>query len=309
MGATKAAQTASRQRTRPVRSSLRDRAFIVGVYSVICVIAFICFLPFWAIVVNSFASESSLSANGYQLWPAAFSLDAYRFMFASDQLYRSYRVTATVTTLGSVLAVLITTMYAYAISHYRVRYRNVISFMTYLTMIFGSGLVGFYLTVARDLHLKDSVWALILPYLLNPFYTLILMGFFRQLPRELHEAAIIDGANDIHVFFRIIWPLSLPVIATVTLFYALQYWNDWWLALLFIDIERMHPLQMMIRRLISTLNATNYLGGSGFRIGVVVPNEGLQLTIVCLTIGPIILVYPFVQKYFVKGITLGAVKG
>ena len=292
-----------------MRPSPRDRAFTVGVYSVICVITFICFLPFWAIVVNSFASESSLSANGYQLWPTAFSLDAYRFMFASDQLYRSYRVTVTVTTLGSVLAVLITTMYAYAISHYRVRYRNVISFMTYLTMIFGSGLVGFYLTVSRDLHLKDTIWALILPYLLNPFYTLILMGFFRQLPRELHEAALMDGANDIHVFFRIIWPLSLPVIATVTLFYALQYWNDWWLALLFIDNERMHPLQMMIRRLISTLNAANYLGGSAFRLGVVVPNEGLQLTIVCLTIGPIILVYPFIQKYFVKGITLGAVKG
>ncbi|WP_238403669.1 carbohydrate ABC transporter permease, partial [Paenibacillus paridis] len=137
--------------------------------------------------------------------------------------------------MGTVLAVIITAMFAYVLAHPKVKYRNTLAFLTYLAMVLGGGLVGFYIMVSNWLHLKDSLWALILPYLLNPFYAFILVAFYKSLPYEINEAATIDGAGDIRLFYKIILPISTPVIATVSLFYAIQFWNDWYLSLLFID--------------------------------------------------------------------------
>ncbi len=288
---------------------MRERLFIFTIYSVLLLAAIACFVPFWLVFINSFATESSIQTLGYRFIPRGFSLTAYEFLLSGQQLFRSYRVTLFVTIVGTVLSVLITATYAYALSHPKVKYRNVFSFLTYFTMLFGTGLVGFYMLVANWLGLKDSVWALILPYLLNPFYAFILVSHFRTLPYELNEAATVDGANDLVIFFRVIFPISIPVMATVSLFFALQYWNDWYLALLFIDDYKLHPLQMMIRQLMSNLNARAYVAGSQMEYNVVVPTYGMQLAIVCVTIGPILFVYPFIQKYFVKGIMIGAVKG
>lgn len=288
---------------------MRERAFVVMMYTVLVIFALVCFLPFWLVIINSFATETSIQTQGYQFFPRGFSLSAYEYLFSGKQLFSSYKVTLFVTTVGTLLAVLITATYAYTLSHPRVKYRNILSFLTYFTMLFGAGLVGFYMLIANWLGLKDSIWALILPYLLNPFYAFILVSFFRTLPFEMNEAATVDGANDLVIFFRIIWPISTPIIATVSLFYALSYWNDWWLSLLFVDNYKLHPLQMMIRQLMSNLNAKAYVAGSGTNYNIVVPTFGMQLAIVCVTIGPILFVYPFIQKYFVKGITIGAVKG
>ena len=286
-----------------------NKIFTIFVYLFVLAFAIICFLPFWLVVINSFASETSILRHGYMLIPETFSLNAYSFVLSGEQVFRSYGITLFVTFVGTTLAVLVTTTFAYVLAHPKVKIRNILSFMTYFTMIFGSGLVGFYMLIANWLHLKDSIWALILPYILNPFYVFILVSFFRTLPYEIYEAATIDGSNDIYTFFKIIWPISLPAIATVLLFYALQFWNDWWLALLFIDNYKLHPLQIMIRRLLSSIDAQNYVAGSGSSYKIAVPSQSLRLSIVCLTIGPIILLYPFVQKYFVKGMTIGAVKG
>ncbi|AZS13795.1 carbohydrate ABC transporter permease [Paenibacillus lutimineralis] len=288
---------------------MRERAFVVMMYTVLVIFALVCFLPFWLVIINSFATETSIQTQGYQFFPRGFSLSAYEYLFSGKQLFSSYKVTLFVTTVGTLLAVLITATYAYTLSHPRVKYRNILSFLTYFTMLFGAGLVGFYMLIANWLGLKDSIWALILPYLLNPFYAFILVSFFRTLPFEMNEAATVDGANDLVIFFRIIWPISTPIIATVSLFYALSYWNDWWLSLLFVDNYKLHPLQMMIRQLMSNLNAKAYVAGSGTNYNIVVPTFGMQLAIVCVTIGPILFVYPFIQKYFVKGITIGAIKG
>jgi len=288
---------------------LRERAFVVMMYTILVIFALVCFLPFWLVIINSFATETSIQTQGYQFFPRGFSLSAYEYLFSGKQLFSSYKVTLFVTIVGTLLAVLITATYAYTLSHPRVKYRNILSFLTYFTMLFGAGLVGFYMLVANWLGLKDSIWALILPYLLNPFYAFILVSFFRTLPFEMNEAATVDGANDLVIFFRIIWPISTPIIATVSLFYALSYWNDWWLSLLFVDNYKLHPLQMMIRQLMSNLNAKAYVAGSGTNYNIVVPTFGMQLAIVCVTIGPILFVYPFIQKYFVKGITIGAIKG
>ncbi|WP_436239509.1 carbohydrate ABC transporter permease [Paenibacillus sp. LjRoot153] len=276
---------------------------------IVLLFALFCFVPFWLVFIDSFASEASFMAHGYQLLPSALTLDAYKFILQGDQIFRSYRVSILVTVLGTALSVIITAMYAYVIANRKFKYRNILSFLTYFTMVFGAGLVGFYILIANWLHLKDSVWALILPYLLNPFYAFILVSFYRTLPYEINESATIDGAREIRIFFKIILPITAPAIATITLFYALQYWNDWWLSLLFIDNYKLHPLQMMIRQLISNLNVSSYVSGSSTSYTVSAPTNVVQMATVCLTIGPIVLVYPFVQKYFVSGLTVGAIKG
>jgi len=283
--------------------------FTFLIYLVVTLIALFCFVPFYLVVVNSFASEVNILANGYQLVPEQFSLYSYEFLFEGKQVFNSYRVTITVTTVGTILATLISSMFAFAISSKKVKYRNILSFMTYFSMVFGAGIVGHYLLIANWLDLKDTIWALILPYMINPFFVFILVSFFRTVPTELSEAATVDGANDIIIFFRIVVPVSKPAIATVGLLYALQYWNDFWLALMYIDDYRLHPLQIMIRQLISNLRAASYIGNTQTAYQQIVPNYGVQLATVCLTIGPIIFLYPFLQRYFVAGLTVGSVKG
>ncbi|MBB6690880.1 carbohydrate ABC transporter permease [Cohnella xylanilytica] len=289
--------------------SFTEKTFVVFLYAFTGLFALACFVPFWLVLINSFADESAIKRHGYQLLPKDFSLSAYQFVMHGKQVASSYFVSTTVTVAGTVLAVLVTSMYAYVLAHPKVKYRSALSFLTYFTMIFGAGLVGFYILIANWLHLKDTLWALILPYLLNPFFAFIMVSFFRTLPYEINEAATVDGANDLKIFFRIILPISKPVIATVGLFYALQYWNDFFLALMFIDDYKLHPLQMMIRQLISNINISAYVGGSQTVYNQPLPTYGVQLATVCLTIGPIVFLYPFIQKYFVKGITIGALKG
>ena len=285
-----------------------EKVFSISIYIFLILFVLFCFLPFWLVFINSFSDESDILTRGYQLWPLKFSFKAYEYLIQGKQLYKSLGVSIFVTLTGTALAIMITAPYAYTLAHRKVRYQNILAFMTYFTMIFGAGLIGFYLLVSRWLGLKDTIWAMIFPYMLNPFYTFILIAYYRQLPFEINEAAIVEGAGEISIFYKIIWPISLPVIATVALFYSLQYWNDWWLALLFIDKPNLHPLQMMLFRLISSLSVSQYIsGGTGYR--EMVPSKGIQLATVCVTIGPIIFAYPYVQKHFIKGITLGAVKG
>jgi putative aldouronate transport system permease protein len=286
-----------------------DKCFTLFIYGFIILFILVCIIPFWMVIIDSFASESSLQINGYQLFPTHFSLYAYQYLFKGKQIFHSYGVTLFVTIVGTILAVFVTATFAYVLAHRKVKYRNTLSFLTYLTMIFGAGLVGSYILIANWLGLKDSIWALILPYLLNPFYAFILVAFYRTIPYELNEAATIDGANDLSIFFRIIWPVAVPSIASITLFYALQYWNDWFLALMYIDNYKLHPLQIMIRQLISNTNMQSYISGGGAGYDTPTPQHGVQLATVCITIGPIILFYPFIQKFFVNGLTVGAVKG
>lgn len=290
------------------RSILSDKIFKLVIYVVVVAFALFCFIPFWIVVINSFSDTILLNTKGYRIMVTKFSLDAYKYLFSGKQVYTSYCVSLFQTIVGTALAVLVSSMFAYAISHKKVKYAGILSFMTYFVMIFGSGLVGFYLLVANWLHLKDSLWALVLPYLLNPFNVFLLVSFFRGNPYEIYESATIDGANDIVIFFKIILPISKPAIATVTLFYGLQYWNDWWLSLLFIDNTDRHSLQMMLRTLMSATNASQYIVNSSEYIKNL-PSEGFKLAVVCITIGPIVLLYPFMQKYFVKGMTIGSVKG
>lgn len=263
--------------------------------------------PFWLVVVNSFASEASISKFGFQVWPSEFTLAGYKYLLKGGQIFTSYKNSLIITVAGTVMATFLTTTYAYFLSAKKVKYRNAFSFLTYMAMLMGTSLVGFYIMITR-LNLKDTLWALILPNMLNPFYAFILVSGFKEIPYELNEAAYMDGAGEFQIFSKIIVPVAKPTIVIIMLFYTLQYWNDWWLSVLFIDDYKLHPLQMMIRQMISNINASSYINSAG-SLNIVVPTNSIKMVVVCATIGPIILVYPFIQKYFVKGITLGAVKG
>ncbi|MFC5407397.1 carbohydrate ABC transporter permease [Cohnella soli] len=291
------------------RISASDGIVSVFVYAFVTLFALFSFIPFWLVTINSFASESELGKHGFRLLPGEWSLDAYKYLLTGKQIYYSYGVTLFVTIVGTAAAVIITSMFAYVLAHPKIKYKNQLSFLTYFTILFGTGLVGFYIVITMWLGLKDTIWAMILPSLINPFYTFILVSFFRTLPFEVYESAIVDGAGDYRIFFRIIWPISVPAIATISLFYAIFYWNDWWLALLFVDDYKLQPLQLMIRQLVSNLNILSYIQGSPGSYSGGLPNQGVRLATVCLTIGPIVFLYPYIQKFFVKGLTIGSVKG
>ncbi len=222
-------------------------------------------------------------------------------------MLNAYGITILVTVLGTTLGLAITALIAYPISRADFPFRKFLSFYVFFTMLFNGGLVPTYLLYTNILNLKNSLFALIIPILLvNGFFIILMRTFFSSsIPTPVVESAYIDGAGEFKIFYKIVLPLSLPVLATVGLFQGIAYWNDWFNALMFIDNPHNHPLQMMLRRIVSNANL-DYLNTN---INIPVSASGVQLSTVCITIGPIIFLYPFLQRYFIKGMTIGAVKG
>lgn len=278
--------------------------------AIIIAFAVICLIPFVLVISSSFSSETSIIQDGYSLWPKHFTLDAYKMLFSSHTIGPAYGVTIFVTVIGTFLSMLITSAAAYALSCKQFYHRGKIAFFIYFTMLFSGGLVPTYLWITKYLHLTDSVWALILPSLVNPWNLLLLRNFFAGIPDSLAESARIDGANDIVILFKIILPISLPGLATIGLFYALAYWNEWYKALLYIRDSSKYPLQyliMQIQRNVQYVQQNAAQGGAATE--GIVPAYSSQMATAVVTIGPIILLYPFLQKYFVQGLTVGSVKG
>ncbi|GGE02502.1 carbohydrate ABC transporter permease [Paenibacillus nasutitermitis] len=278
-------------------------------YSLLMVLSIICIIPLWLVLSASFTLETELTLNGYGLIPAQFSLDAYRFIFNdAGQLINSYMVTIVVTILGTIFALAITALLSYPLSRKDFVFRNSFSFYIFFTMLFNGGLVPFYILVSQYLHLRDTVWALIIPYLVQPFYVLLMRSFFSAIPTSLIESAKIDGAGELYIFYKIIVPLSKPVLSTVGLFMSLIYWNDWYLGLLFIENRNLLPLQYLLMTLMTNIEvmSSNFQASSGLAR---IPTESARMAMAILAVGPIAFVYMFFQKYFVKGLTVGAVKG
>ncbi len=262
--------------------------------------------PFLIVLAVSFSDESSIAKNGFRLIPEKWSLGAYRLLFEGSVVFDAYRISIIVTVAGTALSVLITSMLGYALSRKNLKYRNVLNMIVYIPMIFSGGLVPFYMVLLK-LHLKDNILGLILPMLFNPFFMFLILNFFRGLPDAVIESAKIDGAGEFRIYRSIVMRLAAPGIATITLFYALNYWNEWNLALLLINDTKLYPLQYLLRMI---LMRVTYVGQAAMNANVSeIPAESTKMATVIITIGPIMLVYPFVQKYFIKGITIGAVKG
>ena len=269
-------------------------------------------IPMLLVVSISLTDEGALLSNGYKLIPQQWSFDAYKVILESPaQLIRAYGITIIVTVIGTISGLLLTSMLSYTISRRDYRYARVTTFYVFFTMLFSGGLVPFYMLVTQYLHLKDSVWALIIPYLLNPFYVLIMKGFMDKIPTEIIESAKLDGASEMKTFFRVILPLSTPALATVGLFIAFTYWNDWWLGLLFIDSPKLVPMQLLLYRTMNTIEfLTNNIGDLNISVDLSkFPSLSARMALAVLVAGPMMLVFPFFQRYFVKGITLGSVKG
>jgi putative aldouronate transport system permease protein len=291
-----------------MRRSVLLRTFEVLNVVYLTIIALLLVSPFLLVLGTSFSTEKSIMLHGYAMWPREFSLDAYKFVVRGGSIFRAYGVSVFVTFAGTLIAVLITSMAGYAISRKILRFRNAIALVFYFTMLFNGGIVPWYIMVGK-MGLRNSIWVLILPICFSPFLMLLIRNFFQTLPEAVIESVKLDGAGEMRIFLQIILPMALPGFATITLFYMLSFWNDWWLALCFIDKEALFPLQYLLRKVLSsTLYAS--MGGMQSKMNVgTAPTESAKTATSILTIGPIILVYPFIQKYFIKGITIGAVKG
>ncbi len=272
--------------------------------------ALLCALPFVVMVVNSFNTEQNIIRYGYALVPKVFSLRAYATIFKSPTIVLgAYGVTVFVTAVGTLLGLFIMSSAAYVIYRKDFRFRNAFALIIYLTTMFSGGLIPFYILVTRYLQLKNTYLAMIVPALATGYNVILLKNFFKSIPDALVESAKIDGAGDFYIYWRLIVPLSTAGLATIGLFVALGYWNDWYLAMLFIERYRMYNLQYFLYRMLNDIEGMNRMGS---RAGVPLPQmpqESMKMALGVVVSGPIILLYPFLQRYFVKGITLGAVKG
>ena len=289
----------------------RDRRVFNGIgYCYITVLTLFCLIPFVLIVSGSLTSQESILANGYRLIPAEFSLEAYEFLFkAPGDMLRAYGVTIFVTASGTAVSLFITSMAAYVLSCATFRYRNAMSFFFYFTTVFGGGLVPWYIFNVKYLHFKNSLISLILPMMVNATYLLILKSYMKNIPESVIEAARLDGASDWQIYTMVAMPLCKAGLAAVGLFTALNYWNDWYDAMLFIDNSKLYPLQYYLNDI---LNKSQGMAAAAAQAGIPVaqiPTEPIKLAMTVVATGPILLLYPFLQKYFVKGVTIGAVKG
>ncbi|OAS17711.1 carbohydrate ABC transporter permease [Paenibacillus oryzisoli] len=273
-----------------------------------------CILPVILVIIVSVTHNDSLINEGYSFFPSKWSLIAYETVFKDfATMANAYKVSIGVTVVGTLLSVLFMALYAYPLSRKDYPYRNIFTFFLFFTMLFNGGIVSRYMIYTQTLHLKDSYMALILPLLIVPFNVIIMRTFFQStIHPALIESARIDGAGELRIFLRIVLPLSLPVLATMALFSTINYWNDWFNALLFINKEHMYPIQFLMLRVLKDVqyirdNLT--VASQNPELLKNLPNESLQMALAFIAMGPILIVYPFFQKYFVKGLTVGAVKG
>ncbi|MFC3745306.1 carbohydrate ABC transporter permease [Paenibacillus sp. GCM10012306] len=277
---------------------------------IVTLIALFCVIPFVIILSSSMTREMDILTSGYNLFPKNFDFAAYQYLFQRmSVILNGYKVTSLVTVIGTIASLAITAMIAYPMSLRRLKYRNFISGYVLLTMLFSGGMVPWYIICVKYLHLHNNMAALILPSMVNGFNVFLMRSYFSSIPEEMHESAKIDGSGEFRTLISIIVPLSTPVFASVGLFIALGYWNDWWLGLMLIDKIELQPLQLLLRTIISNVD---YLANSSVLATTadqMMPRESIKMAATMITIGPIIFLYPFLQKYFVKGLMLGAIKG
>ncbi|QJD86466.1 carbohydrate ABC transporter permease [Cohnella herbarum] len=285
------------------------QACLLAIVSILCIL---CIIPFLMVISGSLSTEKDIVDYGYTLIPKHLTLLSYKvLLLGSGRILDAYGVTVLVTAIGTVLALLVNSMGAYVLTRKALKYRNILSVYALITLLFNGGMVPWYFVCVNYLHLQDSLLALILPALGNAFNMYLVRNYMLSVPEEIYESAKMDGAGDLKYFFRFMLPLSKPVLATVGLFTALAYWNDWFIALMLVNKQELQPLQLILRTIVSNIEFVKNSGNAMDiqRLTAQLPSEGIKMAATVITIGPIVFLYPFVQKYFVKGIMIGAVKG
>ncbi len=289
----------------------QDRIFHAVSHIILILASLSCIIPFLILLVASVTDETYLIANGYSLFPKAFSWDAYTYLAKqASTIMRAYGVTLVITIVGTAVSMIITCLLAYPLSMPNLPGRKFFSFYVVFAMLFNGGLVPTYIMYTQYFHIKDTIWALIVPgLLLRVFNVLLVKSYFTtNIPGEILEAARIDGSSEANTLFRIVLPLSKPIMATIGLMTGLNYWNDWYNGLIYLNDEKLYSLQVLLN---SILKNVQYLANNdvGVNITVQLPATSVRMAIAVIAVIPILVIYPFCQKYFVKGIVMGAVKG
>lgn len=293
------------------KSSKLSHAIVI---SVLIAITILVILPFVMLVSISISNEQQVVEYGYSIIPRGIDFSAYKYVLQNPEpILRAYGVTATYSAVAMVLAVLFMAMLAYPLSKRDFKGKKTISFYVYFTMLFSGGLVPTYILITEYLNLDDTLWVYILPGLISPWYVFMMRTFFQDIPYEISESACIDGAGEYTIFFRMILPLSKPVLATVALFTFLAKWSDWYTAMLYINDDNLISLQYLLQRMmenITLLTSISDSGGLSMTLSdVEIPSETVRMAMAVIVAGPALLIFPFFQKYFVKGLTIGSVKG
>ena len=285
-------------------------AFLNALMIFFCILTLI---PIYVIVISSLTSEASLAANGYRLWPEEFSGMAYRFLFGQGSIVGiAYKNTIIATVAGTLLSVIMVALYAYPLSRDNFKFGTFFIFYAFFTLLFNGGLVSYYMVMRQVLNLQNTLWALFLPSAFSPFWVIVMRTYYKMnVPNEVVEAARMDGAGEWRTFIQIVIPLSTPGLATVALFSAIGIWNNFFNALLLVDDAQYYSLQFTIY---TTLNNIRFLLENADKMqGLVnvsdLPSQTFRMAMAVVTVGPIILAYPFFQRYFIKGLTIGSVKG
>ena len=278
-------------------------------------IALMCLIPFLMVLSGSFSSEAAISANGFSIFPQEFNLEAYKTVFKEPTVViRAYATTIILTIVGTGLGLLLQTVTAYVLSRRDFEWRNAFSFFFYFTTLFSGGLVPTFILYTQTLNLQDSYLALLLPSVFSVYNLLVMKSYITAIPDSLVESARIDGCGEVRTLFQIVFPLIKPALATVGLFIALAYWNDWYNAMLYIKSAEKYPLQYFLYQQVNNIETYKKLIANNAISGTVIssmslPTQTLKMALTIVVTGPIVLAFPFVQKYFVQGITIGAVKG
>lgn len=293
-----------------VRIGTSDKIIRGFGYAFITLYAVCCIIPFLIIVSSSFTSEAVIRAEGVQLFPKDITLEAYKMVTKSGGIWKSYALTIIMTLVGTTLGLSIISMTGYALQRKDFHFRNAISFYIYFTSLFSAGLAPYYLLMTQTYHLQDSYLAVLLPLLMSPWLIILMKNFVKAIPHEITESGKIDGAGDMKIFVSLILPMLKPALATIGLFLALGYWNEWYQSSLFLGSKvAVKPLQYTLYEVVNKIDALkNSVAGQFVNIADI-PQESVKMANAVLATGPIVLLYPFVQRYFISGITVGAVKG
>jgi len=291
-------------------ATIGSRVFDVLNYVVLTLVAFTTILPFIYIIGASFASEYELATRPMFIIPRDVTLDAYKFIFSSNKILTSFGNSVFITVLGTLINLFFTVTMAYAISKTRIRGRNFILNMVIFSMFFSGGMIPGYIVIANMLKLKDTYWSVLLPGAISAYNMMIVKNFFQGIPQELEDSAAIDGCNDLGILWKIVLPLSLPVLATFGLFYAVGHWNSYFGAMIYMSGAREKwPLQVLLREIIILSNASAGDMAAMDPDFVQPPEQSVKMAVIVVSTVPIMCVYPFLQKYFVKGVMVGALKG
>ncbi|WP_372629487.1 carbohydrate ABC transporter permease [Cohnella sp.] len=286
--------------------TLGSRLFGVVNFTLLAIVALATVLPFLHVVAGSFTTSAEIAAHKFVLIPKVWSIEAYRFIFSTNTIFRAIAVSIGVTAIGTLFSMLISSMMAYGLARKDLDGRRVIMFLVVFTMLFQGGLIPTFLVV-KEIGLVDKYAALVLPLAISAFNMIILRNFFQNIPEGLEESAKIDGCNDIGIFFRIVLPLSMPVIATVSLFYAVTYWNTYLSAILYLNDSKMWPIQVLLRQIV--VLASGFDAGASLDGEVPPPDQAVKMAVIVVSTLPILIVYPFLQKHFAKGALVGSIKG